>query len=118
MERRALSVARWWLAIPVCALLLVLFDVPLHFWRPQPQRLPENFSPGYLQRVCENLLRGQRPIIVLGDSVLWGYKLPASEAPIATLLACFPASASSTSATKAEVSSMTMFFCGTCSHTV
>jgi hypothetical protein len=75
----------------VCAILLALFDVPLHFWRPQPARLPENFSPAYLERICEDLSRGPKAIIVLGDSVVWGYKLPASDAPIAILARMLPA---------------------------
>jgi hypothetical protein len=78
--------ARWWLCIPVALLCLVLVDAALRlWWHPHPGRLPEQFSAAYLQRYVDDE-RGRAPVVVLGDSVLWGYKLPAPEAA-ATLLA-------------------------------
>ncbi len=42
-------------------------------------RLPETFSAGYLDNQVDRLRGVQHLVIVLGDSVLWGYKLHGDE---------------------------------------
>jgi|GEM_PF-957938 len=81
--------ARWWVCVPVALLCLLLVDVGLSFWRPAPQRLPEQFSSAYLQRYVAGQ-RGRSPIVFLGDSVLWGYRLPADDAAASLLRRRFP----------------------------
>jgi lysophospholipase L1-like esterase len=69
----------WWWAYVTALLLLALADVPLRWWTPSASRLPEQFSAGYLERYVDSL-RGRSDLVVfLGDSALWGYKLPAEE---------------------------------------
>lgn len=75
MEHRDLVHARWWLAYPVALFLLFATDYALGFWRPQPVRLPEQFSPAFLALVLSDVPRSQPSILVAGDSVLWGYKI-------------------------------------------
>lgn len=66
------------IAIAVTLLLLVITDALLRLWHPNPTRLPQEFSATYLDRRLDDL-RGRSPIVFVGDSVLWGYKLPADE---------------------------------------
>ncbi|HEY5257722.1 MAG TPA: hypothetical protein VIJ12_05020 [Candidatus Baltobacteraceae bacterium] len=70
-------------------LCLAIVDGGLWFWKPAPSRLPEQFSAAYLQRYVGEL-RGRRPIVFLGDSVLWGYRLPADDAAASLLRHRFP----------------------------
>ncbi len=44
---------------------------------PSASRLPEQFSAGYLERYVASLRGRNDLVVVLGDSALWGYKLPA-----------------------------------------
>ncbi|HVS46303.1 MAG TPA: hypothetical protein VMS32_06505 [Verrucomicrobiae bacterium] len=76
--------ARWWLCVPVALLCLLLVDVGLSFWRPAPERLPEQFSSAYLQRYVVGQ-RGRSPIVFLGDSMLWGYRLRSDDAAASLL---------------------------------
>ncbi|MDQ2993299.1 MAG: hypothetical protein M3R30_10865 [Candidatus Eremiobacteraeota bacterium] len=78
-DRVALVRARWWLCIPTTFVILALVDVAIAlFWHPNPSRLPEQFSASYLERYVD-LERGRHPVVFLGDSVLWGYRLPAGD---------------------------------------
>jgi lysophospholipase L1-like esterase len=64
---------------------LAILDVGLRaWWHPQPSRLPEQFSAAYLDRYIDRY-RDRDPIVVLGDSALWGYHLAAPDAAVAQL---------------------------------
>lgn len=77
--------ARWWMCVPVMFACLIVVDFALAlWWHPHPTRLPEQFSAAYLKQYVDGG-RGQAPIVVLGDSVLWGYKLPADQAAAAVV---------------------------------
>jgi hypothetical protein len=65
-------------------IVLAVFDVVFVTLFPTFPRLADNFSPAYLARQAKQLA-GTHPIVVLGDSVLWGYKLPASDAAVTQL---------------------------------
>ncbi len=64
--------------------VLALGDVLL--WRafPRLSRLSDNFSAAYLSRQVD-ALRATEPVVVLGDSVLWGFGIAANETAIARL---------------------------------
>lgn len=76
--------ARWWLSIPVALLCLFFLDNVLALWNPHIDRLPEQFSAAFLQRYVDEQ-HARSPVLVLGDSVLWGYKIGSRDAA-ATLL--------------------------------
>ncbi len=84
--------ARWWLAYPVALALLLILDAALGFWRPLPSRLPEQFSPAYLNLYVGDAPRNKPVIAFLGDSVLWGYKIPEADSAANVLQRRFPAS--------------------------
>jgi lysophospholipase L1-like esterase len=71
------------------ALLAVLDAAFRALWHPHPIRLPEQFSPAYLNDYVA-AARDERPIVVLGDSALWGYHLTARESAVAQLAALEP----------------------------
>ncbi len=58
-------------------------------WHPHPIRLPEQFSPAYLDAYVARA-RGTRPLVIVGDSVLWGYDLDASDSVVAQLASLRP----------------------------
>ncbi len=58
-------------------------------WHPHPVRLPEQFSPAYLDAYIAGA-RDTRPVLVVGDSALWGYELPAEQSAVAQLAARRP----------------------------
>lgn len=80
----------WWVAFPVTILLFVLTDLALAIWVPNPARLPETFSPAYLQRYADSLRSDRNLVVVLGDSVLWGYKIPQQDSLPALLARQLP----------------------------
>ena len=64
---------------------LILLDLVFRaLWHPHPTRLPEQFSTPYLNAYID-AERGAAPVLVLGDSALWGYELPATAAPVERL---------------------------------
>ncbi len=71
-----------WISVSVTLLLLVLTDLALAAWHNWPERLPEHFSSSYLQRYATRSALGSS-LIVLGDSELWGYGVPAPDSPVA-----------------------------------
>jgi hypothetical protein len=77
--------APWPLAIVVALIALAIVDaVFCSTWHPHPSRLPEQFSAAYLERYID-AARGTSPVVVLGDSALWGYHLPAQASAVARL---------------------------------
>lgn len=56
---------------------LALADVLVRLFFPALDRLDPNFSAAYLNRAIARI--GSDRLVVLGDSVLWGYRLRASE---------------------------------------
>lgn len=78
-----------WVSAAVTLLLLVLTDLALGFWHAWPQRLPEHFSSAYLGRYAAQPAPGAN-LVVLGDSELWGYGVPAAESPVAQLALALP----------------------------
>jgi len=70
--------------ICVAVVLLAVVDVAVRIGLPRSDRLNENFSATYLRREI-HALRGTSPIVVLGDSALWGYGLPAQRAALTLL---------------------------------
>lgn len=58
-------------------------------WHPHPTRLPEQFSTAYLNAYVD-AYRRTSPVVVLGDSALWGYELPPRDAPVGQLGALRP----------------------------
>jgi hypothetical protein len=77
--------APWPLALLVALALLAVLDAGFRIlWHPHPSRLPEQFSPAYLDAYVDGA-RNERPVIVLGDSTLWGYHLDANAAAVAQL---------------------------------
>ncbi len=70
-------------------LLAVLDGVFRALWHPHPIRLPEQFSPAYLDAYIARA-RGTRPLVIVGDSVLWGYDLDATASVAADLAALRP----------------------------
>jgi lysophospholipase L1-like esterase len=67
------------LAVTALVMLALLagLDLALGAWLPRFERLPENFSSAYLEREVRSLAKAPlgSEIVVIGDSVLWGYKL-------------------------------------------
>jgi hypothetical protein len=51
------------------------------------QRLPTDFSPALLARELDTMSRDRDTIVFLGDSVLWGYQIPANENAVSILSA-------------------------------
>jgi hypothetical protein len=70
--------------ICVAFLLLAVVDVAVRLGFPRSDRLNENFSSTYLHREID-ALRGSSPTVVLGDSALWGYGLPAQRSALSLL---------------------------------
>jgi lysophospholipase L1-like esterase len=79
---RSIGVAVYTLAVLLLGTDLVLRAVFPHFLR-----LTDNFSSMYLQREVALVARDPSAIVVLGDSALWGYRVPADEAAITQLRA-------------------------------
>ena len=65
-------------------LTLGLIDLSFRAVFPHFSRLPDGFSAAYLARELRSL-EGGRPIVVLGDSVLWGYGISAEQTAAARL---------------------------------
>ena len=65
---------------------LVLADALVRIFFPALERLDPNFSSAYLQRTIARI-GGAHPVVVLGDSVLWGYRLRARESAASIIAA-------------------------------
>jgi hypothetical protein len=64
-------------ALCVTILLIAVENVALAAYFPHLRRLTTDFSPTYLDREIEAVKAGPPATVFLGDSVLWGYRLPA-----------------------------------------
>ncbi len=69
------------ISIAVAAAIFAAFDPIFDAWLPHFARLRANFSATYLQRELETA-RGGDPVVVLGDSVLWGYGVASADSAI------------------------------------
>jgi hypothetical protein len=67
-------------AMAVMLALLVALDLAVSAWFPHFDRVSDNFSAAYLSREVDWLAHEPPTAVFLGDSVLWGYKLPADDA--------------------------------------
>lgn len=76
-------------ALAVALALFAIFDPVFDRTFPHFVRLRYNFSAAYLTREARSL-RGSRPIVVLGDSVLWGFGVTESQAAVSRLRARNP----------------------------
>ena len=77
-----------WLAGTACVTVIVLVvieNVMLAEYFPHLSRLTPDFSTAYLRRELNALAIEPNRIVVLGDSVLWGYRLQPNETAIAIL---------------------------------
>ena len=85
---RRLPVVLGMVAISIAALAAVVAaeDVAIGVGFPHLLRFPGDFSAAYLRREVSALQAGPAPTIFLGDSVVWGYHLPAEQTAV-TLLA-------------------------------
>jgi hypothetical protein len=82
--------APWPLALLVALIALAVVDAIFRVaWHPHPSRLPEQFSPAYLERYIA-ADRDAAPVVVLGDSALWGYDLPPPAAAVQQLAGLRP----------------------------
>ena len=63
-------------ALCVTILLIVIENVALAAYFPHLRRVTTDFSPAYLDREVEAVKGGPAATVFLGDSVLWGYRLP------------------------------------------
>ncbi|MBV9402360.1 MAG: hypothetical protein JO018_01385 [Candidatus Eremiobacteraeota bacterium] len=75
----------WFIAYIVAVLLLIALDIGVRFWKPHPPRMPELFSAAYLDRITTELTGNRNLVLVLGDSVLWGYGVDAKDAAMSVL---------------------------------
>jgi hypothetical protein len=80
----------WWHAYATALAILVAVDLAVRAWVPHPLRLPEQFSANYLERYVASLRAVPAPVIVMGDSSLWGYKTPAGDSAPAVLARMLP----------------------------
>jgi hypothetical protein len=88
-EARALRFSGAW-ALPAISLtvllaLIALQNVLIGAYFPHLARVTTDFSPAYLRREIRFLASASPQTIFLGDSVLWGYRLPADEAMVSLL---------------------------------
>jgi lysophospholipase L1-like esterase len=65
--------------------LLLVSDGVVRSAFPHFARLSDNFSVMYLAREIQFVAADRRAIIVLGDSALWGYKLPPTSTAVSIL---------------------------------
>lgn len=70
------------LSLAVTLVLLAVTDAFVRVWNPGVLRLPEQFSPAFLEKQIAEHLPAARTTVFFGDSVLWGYRIaPNQTAP-------------------------------------
>jgi len=77
------------LSLAITLSLLVLTDFILGKTQSFPPRLPEHFSSSYLDRFVRQV-HDKKTLLVLGDSVLWGYGVKAQDSAVAILRRRYP----------------------------
>ncbi len=85
------SSRRWWIAPLVALLLLALTDLVVRALPAGGGRFAEQFSSREMVRRIDAARGTGALVLVLGDSALWGYRLPAADATAARLQAALPA---------------------------
>jgi hypothetical protein len=78
------AVASIFRSLAVTIVLFAIFDVIFDLTFPHFERLRYNFSAAYLSREAR-ALANTAPIIVLGDSVLWGFGVRESQTAVSLL---------------------------------
>jgi len=81
---------RAWFGVLIALALLAAADALCALYRPTPARLPEHFSSLYLDRYTAQFTGPNRPVVVLGDSVLWGFGVAPKDGVVGRLRARFP----------------------------
>src|SRR5947209_7716255 len=72
-------------AIGVAIALVALQNVAVVKYFPQLPRLTTDFSAAYLQRELRRAAAQPPQSIFLGDSVIWGYRLPPAQTAVGLL---------------------------------
>ncbi len=80
---RVLSLAA--LALVVAILVVAAQNVVLTLFFPRLSRVATDFSPAYLRRELSALAASPPQAVFFGDSVLWGYALPAQQNAVTLL---------------------------------
>jgi lysophospholipase L1-like esterase len=75
------------IALVVAVGFVVIENVGIAAWFPRLSRLPADVSPSYLHRELNFMAEAPPSVVFLGDSVVWGYRLPADETAVALLAA-------------------------------
>ena len=65
--------------------LLLCTDALLRAFFPHLERLTGNFSSAYLEREVRTVAADRGAVVFLGDSALWGYHVPSSDAAVSLL---------------------------------
>jgi hypothetical protein len=86
-RRRSTIAACALVAFFVTAALVALENVALAAFFPHLARFTTDFSAAYLSREVDAVGSGPPATVFLGDSVLWGYRLPASDIAVSLLQA-------------------------------
>jgi len=73
-------------AVIVAIVMIAIQNVLIERYFPHLARLTTDFSPAYLEREIASMKNAQA-IVFLGDSVLWGYRLPADQNAVSLLAA-------------------------------
>ncbi len=85
-SRRASTVLAAAVAVLVALVVIAIQNFAIGRYFPHLLRLTTDFSPAYIQREIASMKHTQ-PIVFLGDSVLWGYRLPADQNAVSLLAA-------------------------------
>lgn len=78
------------LAIVVTLLLLGITDIAIGMRSGSGSRLSEHFSAYRLKHYVARVGNAHRAVLIVGDSVLWGYGLPVEDTAVARLRSKFP----------------------------
>lgn len=83
--RRSTVIACALVALCVAVALVVIENLAIAAFFPHLARFTTDFSPAYLSREIDAAGSGPPATIFLGDSVLWGYRLPAADGAVSLL---------------------------------
>jgi len=79
------GVAVFAVAIAVVVALVVLENIAIARYFPRLERLPEDVSAAYLQREIAFIAASPPPVVFLGDSVVWGYRIQPDQTAVSIL---------------------------------